>query len=83
MNDTRFEIRSMAVWGRARYLSVIEVPHNIESSWLECTKTIRHESSRQFERLKLCAVCIIFYFHFFKSSQMFSFKHFTLNNFPL
>ena len=28
--DTGFEIRALAVWGRARYLSVTEVPHNIE-----------------------------------------------------
>ena len=27
---TRFEIRSLAVWGRACYLSVTEAPHNIE-----------------------------------------------------
>ena len=26
--DTGFEIRVMAVWGRARYLSVTEAPHN-------------------------------------------------------
>ena len=26
--DTRFEIRALAVWGRARYLSVTEAPHN-------------------------------------------------------
>ena len=29
--DTGFEIRAPAVWGRARYLSVKEAPHNIES----------------------------------------------------
>ena len=29
--DTGFEIRALAVWGRARYLSVTEAPHNIES----------------------------------------------------
>ena len=26
--DTGFEIRALAVWGRARYLSVMEAPHN-------------------------------------------------------
>ena len=26
--DTGFEIRTLAVWGRARYLSVTEAPHN-------------------------------------------------------
>ena len=26
--DTEFEIRALAVWGRARYLSVTEAPHN-------------------------------------------------------
>ena len=26
--DTGFEIRALAVWGRARYLSVTEAPHN-------------------------------------------------------
>ena len=26
--DTWFEIRALAVWGRARYLSVTEAPHN-------------------------------------------------------
>ena len=29
--DTEFEIRVLAFWGRARYLSVTEAPHNIES----------------------------------------------------
>ena len=29
--DTRLEIRTLAVWGRARYVSVTEAPHNIES----------------------------------------------------
>ena len=29
-SDTGFEIRPLAVWGRARYLSVTEAPHNIE-----------------------------------------------------
>ena len=28
--DTRFKIRALAVWGRARYLSVMEAPHNTE-----------------------------------------------------
>ena len=28
--DTRFEIRAPAIWGRARYLSVTEAPHNTE-----------------------------------------------------
>ena len=28
--DTGFEIRALAVWGRARYLSATEAPHNIE-----------------------------------------------------
>ena len=28
---TRFEIRTLAVWGRVHYLSVTEAPHNIES----------------------------------------------------
>ena len=34
--DTRFEIRDLAVWGRARYLMVTKAPYNIESlrvSW--------------------------------------------------
>ena len=29
--DTHFEIRAQVVWGQARYLSVTEAPHNIES----------------------------------------------------
>ena len=29
--DTGFEIRNLAVWGRARYFSVMEAPHNSES----------------------------------------------------
>ena len=29
--DTWFEIRALAVWSRARYLSVTEAPHNIKS----------------------------------------------------
>ena len=28
--DTGFEIRALAVWGQARYLSVTEAPHNTE-----------------------------------------------------
>ena len=28
--DTGFEIRALTVWGRARYLSVTEAPHNFE-----------------------------------------------------
>ena len=28
--DTGFEIRALAVWGRARYLSVMEAPHNTD-----------------------------------------------------
>ena len=29
--DTWFEIRTLVVWGRARYLSATEAAHNIES----------------------------------------------------
>ena len=29
--DTGCEIRALAVWGRARYLSVAETPHNVDS----------------------------------------------------
>ena len=33
--DTRFEIRALAVWGRARYLSVTEAPHNTDfHTWM-------------------------------------------------
>ena len=33
--DTRFEIRALAVWGRARYLSVTEAPHNTDfQTWM-------------------------------------------------
>ena len=33
--DTRFEIRALAVWGRARCLSVTEVPHKTEfHTWM-------------------------------------------------
>ena len=33
--DTGFEIRALAVWGRARYLSVTEAPHNTEfHTWM-------------------------------------------------
>ena len=28
--DTRFEIQTLEVWGRARYFSVTEAPHNTE-----------------------------------------------------
>ena len=31
--DTGFEIRALAVWGRARYLSVTEASHNTDSSF--------------------------------------------------
>ena len=37
--DTWFEIRALAVWGRARYLSVTEAPHNIESVRLSGKET--------------------------------------------
>ena len=34
--DTGFEIRALAVWGRARYLSVTEAPHNTDfHTWME------------------------------------------------
>ena len=29
--DTGFEIRTLAIWGRARYLSVTGAPHNVDS----------------------------------------------------
>ena len=33
--DTGFEIRALAVWGRACYLSVIEAPHNTDfHTWM-------------------------------------------------
>ena len=33
--DTCFEIRALAVWGRARYLSVTEAPHNTDfHTWM-------------------------------------------------
>ena len=33
--DAGFEIRSLAVWGRARYLSVTEAPHNTDfHTWM-------------------------------------------------
>ena len=33
--DTGFEIRALAVWGRARYLSVTETPHNTDfHTWM-------------------------------------------------
>ena len=33
--DTGFEIRTLAVWGRARYLSVTEAPHNTDfHTWM-------------------------------------------------
>ena len=34
-SDTGFEIRALAVWGRARYLSVTVAPHNTEfHTWM-------------------------------------------------
>ena len=34
-SDTGFEIRALAVWGRARYLSVTEAPHNTDfHTWM-------------------------------------------------
>ena len=34
--DTGFEIRALAVWGRARYLSVTEAPNNTEFyTWMK------------------------------------------------
>ena len=33
--DTGFEVRALAVWGRARYLSVTEAPHNTDfHTWM-------------------------------------------------
>ena len=29
ISDTKFEIRALAVWGRARYPLIMEAPHNI------------------------------------------------------
>ena len=37
--DTGFRIRSLVVWGRARYLSVMESPHNIEFLQVSAGKT--------------------------------------------
>ena len=37
--DTGFEVRALAVWGRARYLSVTAAPHNIESLRVSGKKT--------------------------------------------
>ena len=42
--DTWFEIRALAVWGRARYFSVTKAPHNIK-----CLRVSREESSCFFE----------------------------------
>ena len=39
-SDTWFEIRALVVWGRARYLSVTEVPHNIETLQLAGKKHV-------------------------------------------
>ena len=37
--DTRFEIRALAVWGRARYLSVTEAPHYSDfHTWMGKTR---------------------------------------------
>ena len=34
--DTGFEIRALAVWGRARYLSVTQAPHNTDfHTWMD------------------------------------------------
>ena len=41
--DTGLEIRALAVWGRARYLSVTEVPRNIE--WLRVSEVENFVSS--------------------------------------
>ena len=38
----RFEIRALAVWGRARYLSVTEAPHNTDYS----TKLLTYSNLR-------------------------------------
>ena len=40
--DTGFEIRALAVWGRAHHLSVTEVPHNIESLRVSGEETFCH-----------------------------------------
>ena len=37
--DTGFEIRALAVWGRARYLSVTEAPHNTKLSHVDGEET--------------------------------------------
>ena len=45
--DTGFEIRALAVWGRARYLSVTEVPHNTD--W-KCQHDMLKHITRRFLR---------------------------------
>ena len=45
--DTGFEIRALAVWGRARYLSVTEAPHNTD--W-KCQHDMLKHITRRFLR---------------------------------
>ena len=43
--DTGFEIRALAVWGRARYLSFTEAPHNTDfHTWMGKKKVLSQGS---------------------------------------
>ena len=45
--DTGFEIRALAVWGRARYLSVTEAPHNTDFLHVDGEETFLFLSNRR------------------------------------
>ena len=44
--DTGFDIRALAVWGRARYLSVTEAPHNTDFLINNCLSLGNHQITR-------------------------------------
>ena len=55
--DTVYEIRALTAWGRARYLSVTEVPHNIESLQVSGEETFRLSETWRPERAALDFLC--------------------------
>ena len=55
--DTGFEIRALAVWGRARYLSVTEAPHNTDFSHVDGEETLAWKAAVLTTTLEPPPVC--------------------------
>ena len=56
--DTGFEIRALAVWGRARYLSVTEAPHNTNfHTWMGKKQFLFLSNRLLFVNVTHCVLC--------------------------